>query len=265
MDFPGVALVTGGASGIGKATALLYAEEGCKKIAIADVNAESLEKAKKEVESANPGVTVLPIVVDVRNQESVEAMVAAVVKEFGRVDYCCNSAGILRYGDTSILPVEDFDMVYQVNLRGVFLSSKAEINQMIKQEPLKSKDSLFPARGAIVNISSQAGLMGNPNLPAYVASKHGVIGLSKSDGQKFANQLIRVNALCPGTIETPMLGEIPTGEAGKKREAERNIEIATGRLGVPKELAQCIVFLTSGRASFVTGTFLAANGGFKGH
>jgi len=265
MDFPGVALVTGGASGIGKATALLYAAEGCKKIAIADFNAKTLEETKKEIEEQSPGVSVKAIVVDVRSQESIEAMVAEIVKEFGRLDYAVNSAGILRLGDTSILSQEDFDQVYQVNLRGVFLSSKAEINQMLKQEPLTAKDSLYPARGAIVNVSSQAGLMGNPNLPAYVASKHGVIGLSKSDGQKFAKQLIRVNALCPGTIETPMLGEMPGGEAGKARQKERDLEIATGRLGVPKEMAQCIIFLTSGRASFVTGTFLAANGGFKGH
>lgn len=262
-----MALITGGASGIGKATALLYAEEGCKRIAIGDINADSLQSAKKEIEGSSPGVSVKTIVVDVRSQESVQSMVDETVKEFGRVDYCVNSAGILRYGDTSVLSQDDFDAVYQINLRGVFLSSKAQINQMLKQEPLKSKDSLFPARGAIVNVSSQAGLMGNPNLPAYVASKHGVIGLSKSDGQKFARQLIRVNALCPGTIETPMLGEMPgkDTEAGRARQAERDLEIATGRLGVPKEMAQCIIFLTSGRASFVTGTFLAANGGFKGH
>jgi NAD(P)-dependent dehydrogenase (short-subunit alcohol dehydrogenase family) len=212
MDFPGVALITGAASGtlphctidlsltstgIGKATALLYAKEGCKKIVIADVNINQLQTTKEEIEKTYPGVTVLATSLDVRDQDSIQGMVDAAVETFGRVDYCANVAGIIKYGDTATLPIADFDLVYRVNLRGIFLCAKAQINAMLKQEPLTAKyafnkekiikpmlnhhrDSSFPARGAIVNVASQAGLMGNGVIPAYVATKHGVIGLSKS-------------------------------------------------------------------------------------
>jgi NAD(P)-dependent dehydrogenase (short-subunit alcohol dehydrogenase family) len=175
---------------------LLYAKEGCKKIVIADVNIKQLQATKEEIEKTYPGVTVLATSLDVRDQGSIQGMVDAAVKTFGRVDYCANVAGIIRYGDTAILPIADFDLVYQVNLRGIFLCAKAQINAMLKQEPLIAKyafytniiilmlkfhrDSSFPARGAIVNVASQAGLMGNGVIPAYVATKHGVIGLSKS-------------------------------------------------------------------------------------
>jgi NAD(P)-dependent dehydrogenase (short-subunit alcohol dehydrogenase family) len=261
MDFQGVALVTGAASGIGRATALLYAAEGCKRIVIADFNVALLQEAKKQIEQVNQGAEVLALAVDVRSDAAVEDMVHRAVEAFGRIDYCANVAGILRFGDTSVLPLSDFEDVYQVNLRGTFLCAKAEINAMLRQEPLKSSHSKFAARGAIVNVSSQAGLMGNGNLPAYVASKHGVVGLSKSDGVKFAQHGIRVNAVCPGTIETPILGALPQGEIGERRAVERTREIAMGRVGRPEEVAQCIIFLTSGRSSFVTGTTLAVHGG----
>ncbi|OCK78502.1 oxidoreductase [Lepidopterella palustris CBS 459.81] len=263
MDFPGVALVTGGASGIGKATALRFAAEGCKRIAIADVNLALLQKTESEISSTYPEVAVKAILLDVRSQASVQAAVDEVVATFGRIDYCANVAGILRFGDTVVLSASDFELVYQVNLRGVFFCAKAEISQMLKQEPLVSKDSPWPARGAIVNVSSQAGLMGNGDLPCYVATKHGVVGLSKSDGLKYAAKGIRVNALCPGTIETPILGDLPQGEAGAKRAAERTREIAMGRVGQPDEIAHCVMFLTSGRSSFVTATTLAAHGGLR--
>ncbi|EXJ90143.1 hypothetical protein A1O3_03212 [Capronia epimyces CBS 606.96] len=263
MDFQGVALVTGAASGIGRATALLYAAEGCKRIVIADFNTSLLQETKKEIEQSRPGVDVLAVSVDVRSEASVQKMVDQAIERFARIDYCANVAGIIRFGDTSVLPLSDFDDVYQVNLRGTFLCAKAEINAMLQQEPLRNSHSEFEARGAIVNVSSQAGLMGNGNLPAYVASKHGVVGLSKSDGVKFAQHGIRVNAVCPGTIETPILGDLPQGEIGKQRAAERTREIALGRIGRPDEVAQCIIFLTSGRSSFVTGTTLAVHGGLR--
>jgi NAD(P)-dependent dehydrogenase (short-subunit alcohol dehydrogenase family) len=155
MDFPGVALVTGAASGkiepselegrlmkvvgIGKATAVRYAIEGCKQIVIADVNAEGVKKTEKEIKDKYAGVKVKAVTVDVRSQNSVQAMVDEAVRTFGRIDYCANVAGILKHGDTSILSAADFDLMYEVNMRGVFFASKAEINQMLKQEPLLSK------------------------------------------------------------------------------------------------------------------------------
>ncbi|OGE54984.1 hypothetical protein PENARI_c005G02996 [Penicillium arizonense] len=225
MNFPGVALVTGAASGIGKATALQYAADDCQRIVIADINFDDLMEVEMLIKQQYQGVEIKRIAVDVRDQASVETMVQEAVKTFGRIDYCANVAGIIRFGDTTVLPIEDFDLVYQVNLRGIFLCTKAQINQMLHQEP----DSPFPSRGAICNISSEAGMMGNGDLPAYVAAKHGVVGLSRSDGVKFAARGIRVNALCPGTIETPILGDLPQGEAGAKRIEERTKDIALGR------------------------------------
>ncbi|KAF2494388.1 NAD(P)-binding protein [Lophium mytilinum] len=263
MDFPGVALVTGGASGIGKATAIRYAIEGCKRIVIADVNAELLQTTQKEIQEKYPDAKVKAITLDVRSLESVQNMVDEAVAEFGRIDYLANVAGIVKYGNTTILSEEDWDLVLQVNLRGVFFCSKAVIKQMLKQEPLTSKDSPYPARGAIVNVASQAGLKGNGDLPCYSASKHGVVGLSKSDGLKFATEGIRVNALCPGTIETPILGKLPQGDVAKERQEARMREIAMKRVGQSDEMAHCIMFLTSGRSSFVTATYLAADGGYR--
>ncbi|KAJ0416439.1 oxidoreductase [Aspergillus carlsbadensis] len=263
MHFPGVALIVGGASGIGKATALQYAADGCKRIAIGDIQTDLLRGVQSDIEKRYPGTQVQAVEVDVTTLASVQAMVDATVERFGRIDYCANVAGILRFGDTVNLSSNTFDQVYEVNLRGIFFCCKAEIAQMLKQEPLVSHDSPFPARGAICNVSSQAGLMGNGNLPSYVATKHGVVGLSRSDGAKYASQGIRVNALCPGSIETPMLGHLPSGEEGERRAAERIQEIAMGRVGIPEEMANCVMFLTSGRSSFVTATTLAAHGGIR--
>jgi NAD(P)-dependent dehydrogenase (short-subunit alcohol dehydrogenase family) len=126
-------------TGIGRATALLYAAEGCKRIVIADFNVALLQEAKKQIEQVNQGAEVLALAVDVRSDAAVEDMVHRAVEAFGRIDYCANVAGILRFGDTSVLPLSDFEDVYQVNLRGTFLCAKAEINAMLRQEPLKSR------------------------------------------------------------------------------------------------------------------------------
>jgi NAD(P)-dependent dehydrogenase (short-subunit alcohol dehydrogenase family) len=139
MDFPGVALVIGAASGIGKATAIQYGVDGCQRIAIADIDDNALEAVKKEIKQISRTVNVKALQVDVRNQDSVQALITEVVKEFGRIDYCANVAGVLRYGDTVTLSERDWNFVYEVNLRGIFYCTKAEITQMLTQEPLVSK------------------------------------------------------------------------------------------------------------------------------
>lgn len=167
------------------------------KIVIADVNTATLASAEKEILGKHPGVSVLPIIVDVRSKASVQAMVDKTVEIFGRVDYCCNSAGIWRFGDTSILSEQDYEETFRVNLLGVFFCAQAEINAMLKQEPILSKSvnqpkicpdgsnhyhrgSSFPSRGSIVNIASEAAYMGIPDLPSYVATKAGVVGQTKA-------------------------------------------------------------------------------------
>ncbi|KAG9820446.1 hypothetical protein KCU68_g17370, partial [Aureobasidium melanogenum] len=258
MDLSGVAIITGAA-----ATALQFAKEDCKRIVIADINNEALQETRKLTESISKDVSVTVVQLDVRDEKSVKNLIDVAISTYGRIDYCANVAGIIKFGDTTVLPTEDFELVYEINLRGVFLCAKYQISAMLEQEPLASKHSQFPARGSIINVASQAGLMGNPNLPAYVASKHGVIGLSKSDGLKFGAQGIRVNALCPGTIQTPILGDLPQGKAGEERQAQRMREIALKRVGEPEEVAQCVAFLASGRSSFITATTLAVHGGLQ--
>jgi NAD(P)-dependent dehydrogenase (short-subunit alcohol dehydrogenase family) len=201
MDFPGVALVTGAASGIGRATALLFAARGCKKIVISDLNLNGLEQVKLKIQDEHKDVSVLAVVANMREEESVEELVAKAVEKFGRIDYCCNVAGILRSGSTVDTTTADFTLQYEILLRGVFFCERAELRAMLKQDVLASKDSRFPMRGAIVNVASLAGLMAYPDLPAYSAFKHGVIGLTKSDAMKYGSEGIRINAVCPGYVE----------------------------------------------------------------
>ena len=189
------------------------------------------------------------------------SLIANTVKEFGRLDYACDVAGILIPGYTTEFSSELWDRLFAVNTKGVWLCQKAELTQMIKQEPLKSDDGLFEARGAIANVASMAALRVYDNMPGYCATKHAVIRFTKTDGLRHAKQKIRVNAVCPGVIKTPMLGEIPD-------ELDTNIdemtkEMALGRQGLPEEVAECLVWVVSGRTSFVTATTLAPNGGMS--
>jgi len=262
MDFPGVALVTGAASGIGRETAKLFAARGCKKVVISDMNLQGLQEVQSMIESEHDGVSVLAVATDVRSETSVEDLIVAAVDRFGRIDYCCNVAGIVLAGDTVGTSTDDFELQYQVNLRGVFFCVRAELRAMLKQERLASKDSKFPMRGHIVNVASLAGKKAYPDLSAYAAFKHGVIGLSKSDAMKYGPEGIRVNSVCPGAVATPISKNLPPPTP----EASANLERVTalGRIAEPEELAECLVWLCSGRSSFVAGIDLSVNGGRSG-
>ncbi|KIW39626.1 uncharacterized protein PV06_08223 [Exophiala oligosperma] len=262
MHFPGVALVTGAASGIGRATAKLFAKEGCRRIAIGDIQAPALNKTREEIQSEYKDAEVVAIPTDVTSESSVNSLVQSVVNTFGRIDYACNVAGILLPGITTEYSLSQWDKQFSVNTRGMWLCQRAQITQMLKQEPLKAPDSHFPARGAIANVASMAGLRVYDNLPAYCASKHAIIGFTKSDGLHYAKSGIRLNAICPGVIKTPMLGEVPEEDDTNLDEMVR--EMALKRTGMPEEVAECLVWITSGRASFVTATTLAPNGGMVG-
>lgn len=268
-DLPGVALVTGAGSGIGKETAKLFAKEGCQRITIADINATSLEETKKLIEAEYKGVQVKAFTVDITDEASVQAMVDGTVEAFGRVDYCANVAGIILLGPpTAEMSTAFFDKHYDVNLRGIFFCERAQLQAMLKQEPIKSKDSKHPARGAIANVSSMAGLIGKGEIPAYTATKHGVIGLSKADGLYYGKHGIRVNAVCPGTVITPILvnsgNKITNAAQPFKDPKNMGIDTALGRLGDPEELAEALVWITSHRASYINATTLTANGGQVG-
>ncbi len=241
-----VALVTGGASGIGRATALQLAQEGAA-VMVADLERSHGDLVVAAIEAA--GGRAGFVQADVSDPDQVTAMVAAVEEEFGRLDVAVNNAGMPgTYKPLIEQSLTDWQRTVGVNLTGTFLCLQAEIPAI-----------LDVGRGAIVNVASAAGLIGFANLPAYVASKHGVVGLTKSVALEYARRDIRVNAVCPGNVHTPML----EGFAGGDQKALTGMAKMTpiGRLATPEEIAEAIVWLCSDAASFVTGHAMAVDGG----
>lgn len=245
-DFAGkVALVTGGASGIGRASAVLFAARGAS-VVIADRDADAGADVVDAITAA--GGAAMFVTTDVTDPDQVRAMVDVAVEEHGRLDAAVNNAGTPGvYAELSRQRLEDWERTLAVNVTGVFLSMQAEVPAM-----------LDTGGGAIVNMASAAGLIGFANLPAYVASKHGVVGLTKSVALEYARQNIRVNAVCPGSIRTPMLA----GFAGSVDALEGMGRMQPiGRLGTPEEVAAAAVWLCSPAASFITGHALSVDGG----
>ncbi len=242
-----VALITGAGSGIGRASALAFAREGAK-VAVADIVVEGGEETVRMVKEA--GGEAFFIKVDVSNAAEVEAMVNTVVDTYGRIDCAYNNAGIEgRLASTDEYPEDVFDKVIDINLTGVWLCMKYELPHMLKQ-----------GSGAIVNTASGAGLIGVAGMSAYVASKHGVVGLTKTAALEYAKSGIRVNSVCPGLIQTPMVERI-TADQPQLGEALVAAE-PVGRTGKPEEIAESVVWLSSDAASFVTGHAMSVDGGF---
>jgi len=241
-----IALVTGGGSGIGRATALTFAREGAK-VVVADVVVEGGEETVRLIKAA--GGEAMFVKADMAKAAEVEAMVQKAAATYGRLDCAHNNAGIEgATGRTADYREEDWDRVISINLTGVWFCLKYEIAQMLKQ-----------GGGAIVNTASDAGLLGVPQMPAYVASKHGVVGLTKTAALEYAKAGIRVNAVCPGVIKTPMVDRITGQRAGR---AERMAAAEpVGRMGKPEEIAEAVVWLCSDAASFVTGLPMPVDGG----
>ncbi|MCX5990729.1 MAG: SDR family oxidoreductase [Chloroflexi bacterium] len=239
------ALATGGASGIGQATALAFAREGAK-VVIADVNVDGGNATLRMVREI--GGEAIFVRTDVRRADEVEALVNEVVKTYGRLDCAFNNAGIIGKPTSAVeCTEENWDKVISTNLKGVFLCMKYEIPYMIRQ-----------GHGAIVNTASVAGLIGVQRNAAYVASKHGIAGLTKAAAIDYARSGIRINAVCPGFIRTAMLGLL---EAKPEREARCVSMEPIGRLGRPEEVAEAVVWMCSDAASFVTGHLMAVDGG----
>lgn len=247
-DFKGqVALVTGAGSGIGLATAKAFAQSGAA-VVLAGHNEEMMETTAKQLKAA--GHQALAVTCDVEDEKQAVATVERAVSTFGRLDMAYNNAGILG----PMCPMmeetaEGFDEVSAVNLRGVWTFMKHELLHMKKQ-----------GNGAIVNCSSLGGLVGLPGRAAYHATKHGVIGLTKSAALDVAAQGIRVNAVCPGCIETPM-GDAIDPSAMKEFLKQQPI----GRMGRPEEVAAAVLWLCSPAASMVLGVALPVDGGFVAH
>lgn len=241
-----VALVTGAASGIGRATALAFSREGAK-VVVADVQVEGGQETVSMIEKA--GGEAIFVKTDVSKSSEVEAMVKKTIEAYGRLDYAYNNAGI--EGDTA--PTADctednWDRTININLKGVWLGMKYEIPEMLKQ-----------GKGAIVNCSSVAGLVGFLGIPAYTASKHGILGLTKTAALEYAKTGLRINAVCPGVIRTPMIERFTRGD--DQAEAQLTAMEPIGRVGEPEEIASAVVWLCSDAASFVTGHSMVVDGG----
>jgi NAD(P)-dependent dehydrogenase (short-subunit alcohol dehydrogenase family) len=242
-----VAIVTGGTSGIGRDTAVLFAQAGVKVVVAGRREAEGNETVEMIRAAGGDGFFVKT---DVAIAAEVQALVRKTVEKFGRLDIAFNNAGIEgNLVPIVIQPEADWDRTIDINLKGTWLCLKYEIQQMLKQR----------SGGAIVNMASVAGLVGSAGFATYCASKHGVMGLTKSAALETARKGIRVNAVCPAVIETPM-GERIFGGPEVKPYAIGLHPI--GRFGKPMEVAEAVVWMCSDRASFMTGQSLVLDGGF---
>jgi NAD(P)-dependent dehydrogenase (short-subunit alcohol dehydrogenase family) len=240
-------IVTGGGSGIGREAAVRFGEEGAN-VVIADVDGEGSSETAARVEEAGGEATVVET--DVSDPDDVAAMVDVAVETYGGLDFAFNNAGIRSdAARTAEQSLENWERVIEVDLKGVFLCMRAELPAML--------DS---GGGAIVNTSSIAGVFGYQEVSPYVASKHGVIGLTKTAAVEYAEDDVRVNAICPGVIETPFVqGRIEQDPASIERSKAAT---PMGRLGQPEEIGDAAVWLCSEDASFVTGETLLVDGGF---
>lgn len=247
-DFSGrVALVTGAAMGMGLATAQAFAEAGAK-VVLGDVNKAALDASVAGLEASGHDVVGVPC--DVSAEDEVAHLVDTAVSRFGRLDMAFNNAGIMVPAtDAAEESLEQFERVQAINLRGVWASIKHELRVMGPQ-----------GSGAIVNNSSLGGLVGNPGRAAYHASKHGVLGLTQSVALEYAPRGVRVNAICPGTIRTPMVDGLFA--SGDLAESDVTSLAPIGRLGTAEEIAAAVLWLCSPASAFVVGVALPVDGGY---
>ncbi|MGE0763736.1 MAG: SDR family oxidoreductase [Bdellovibrionales bacterium] len=242
-----VALVTGASSGIGRQTALGFAAHGAK-VVVSDINLDLGQQTAQMIKEAG-GIAHFHQC-DVTQDEQVKSLIQQTITQYGQLNLVCNDAGIEGQQALTVdCTVDNWDKVINTNLKGLWLCLKYQIPELLKANG-----------GAIVNVSSIAGLIGFPGLPAYVASKHGVVGLTKTAALEYAQKNIRVNAVCPGPIMTPMLQRLMTSSPNFKEQIVAGVP--EHRIGTPDEVASTILFLCSQEAAYITGQCLAIDGGW---
>lgn len=243
-----IALVTGGGGGIGRATALAFAREGAK-VAVVDIDIRGADEVVGAIHAL--GGEALSIETDVSKGDQVAAMVAKVVARFGRLDVAFNNAGIdVEHEPLAKATEETFDRLMSVNVKGTWLCLKHEILQMLEQG----------GGGAIVNTASIGGLIGAPRQPLYGTTKHAVLGMTKAAAVEYGRKGIRINAVCPGVIRTPMMERAIERDPRRKAYIEQAHPI--GRVGEPEDIAAAVVFLSSDDASFMIGHSMVVDGGY---
>ena len=245
-----VVFVTGAGGGIGRATALAFAGEGAS-VVVADVSEQGNRETARMIEEA--GGRALAVRCDVSRAEDVKTALDQTIQTFGRLDAAFNNAGVEQLPKATIdITEEEWNRIMSIDLRGVFLCMKYEIPLMLKQ-----------GGGAIVNTSSGAGVKGFKDQAAYVAAKHGVVGLTRAAALDYASQNIRINAVCPGIVDTPMMDRFGGGTPeGKEKElAGAAVAEPIGRAGKPEEIAAAVLWLCSDAASFVVGAAIVVDGG----
>jgi NAD(P)-dependent dehydrogenase (short-subunit alcohol dehydrogenase family) len=249
-----VAMVTGAGSGIGRATALAFAREGAK-VVVSDIAVENGEETVRLIKKS--GGEALFIKTDVSKAADVEMLINKATNTYGRIDFAHNNAGVQRTGSvvkTVGYTEAEFDFIMGINLKGVWLCMKHEIAKMQEQ-----------GGGVIVNTASAAGIVGFIYMGPYTASKHGVVGLTKSAALEYAEDGIRINAVCPGLVETPLMNKFEEQNVGFKSMGTGTGITPMGRIGLPEEIAEAVVFLCSDGASFITGHAMTVDGGYTAH
>lgn len=243
-----VALITGAGSGIGRATSLRFAQEGARIVAV-DWNLEPVKETVDMIRSG--GNEAISVEADVSQDEDARRMIETAVSKYGALHILFNNAGIQVFGTIPATSETDWHKVMDVNLKGVYLGCKYAIPHMIAQ-----------GGGSIINTSSVLGLVGDPDLPAYCATKGGILAMTRAMAQAHGRQSIRVNSICPGDVETPLVVEY-FEQQPDPQEARRQVatEYALGRIAQPEEIANVALFLASDESSFITGTYIVVDGG----
>ncbi|KAG7446018.1 NAD(P)-binding protein [Guyanagaster necrorhizus] len=261
LGLQGIALVTGAARGIGRATALAFARAGVSGVHLTDVRSMLLEDTAKDAvnTATNPNFRVFTSVVDVTEEDQVLQMVNDTIKTFGRIDYAANIAGVVDISSvTTDVTMSEYDRVNNINARGVFVCMREELRAMLKQGPVAHIPGRPAIRGTITNLGSGAGQLAVPGMNSYVVSKHAVVGMTKAAALNHAMDAVRVNAICPGFVDTEMLknvGDIVYSD--KIREA-----IPMKRVAYPEEIADHVLFSASQLSSYMTGHSWTVDGGY---